>query len=105
MNKIVISILSVIAVLLCSCESSDEKVYKSVISKYDILMSEFNAAQTEEVLTATTEKLSSFENSTLKQDYDSLCAIDKVPKDIQQLVNSKVTEVANAQSEARSRVK
>ena len=53
MNKILISLCSAIAIILCSCESSDEKVYKSVISKYDVIMSDFNAAQDIEALNIT----------------------------------------------------
>lgn len=99
MKKLLISLCSVIAIILCSCESSDEKIYKSVISKYDIIMSEFNAAQNVENFNATSEKFSDFKSSELIQEYDSLCSIDKVPKDIQNLVQQKEKEVTAAQSE------
>ncbi|WP_280120896.1 hypothetical protein [Sangeribacter muris] len=75
MKKLLISLCSVIAIILCSCESSDEKIYKSVISKYDIIMSEFNAAQNVENFNATSEKFSDFKSSELIQEYDSLCSI------------------------------
>lgn len=104
MKKLLISLCSVIAIMLCSCESSDEKIYKSVISKYDIFMSEFNAAQNVEKFNATSEKFSDFKSSELIQEYDSLCSIDKVPKDIQNLVQQKEKEVAAAQSDAMSRL-
>lgn len=104
MKKLLISLCSVIAIILCSCESSDEKIYKSVISKYDIFMSEFNAAQNVENFNATSEKFSDFKSSELIQEYDSLCSIDKVPKDIQNLVQQKEKEVAAAQSDAMSRL-
>lgn len=104
MKKLLISLCSVIAIILCSCESSDEKIYKSVISKYDIIMSEFNAAQNVENFNATSEKFSDFKSSELIQEYDSLCSIDKVPKDIQDLVQQKEKEVAAAQSDAMSRL-
>ena len=104
MKKLLISLCSVIAIILCSCESSDEKIYKSVISKYDIIMSEFNAAQNVENFNATSEKFSDFKSSELIQEYDSLCSIDKVPKDIQNLVQQKEKEVNAAQSHAMSRL-
>lgn len=92
------------SIIFFSCENGDEKVYKSVLSKYDVMMSEFNAAQSIEALNSTTEKLSVFKNGQLKQEYDSLCTIDKVPKSIQKLVNEKEKEVSMAQSEAHSRI-
>ena len=104
MKKLLISLCSVIAIILCSCESSDEKIYKSVISKYDIIMSEFNAAQNVENFNATSEKFSDFKSSELIQEYDSLCSIDKVPKDIQILVQQKEKEVTAAQFDAMSRL-
>lgn len=104
MKKLLISLCSVIAIILCSCESSDEKIYKSVISKYDIIMSEFNATQNVENFNATSEKFSDFKSSELIQEYDSLCSIDKVPKDIQNLVQQKEKEVTAAQSDAMSRL-
>ena len=105
MNKILISLCYAIAIILCSCESSDEKVYKSVISKYDVIMSDFNAAQDIEALNITAEKFSNFKNSALIQKYDSLCSIDKVPKDIQNLIQQKEMEVSEAQSDAMSRLR
>ena len=42
-----------------------KKIYKSVISKYDIIMSEFNAAQNVENFNATSEKFSDFKSSEL----------------------------------------
>lgn len=104
MKKLLIFLCSVIAIILCSCESSDEKIYKSVISKYDIIMSEFNAAQNVENFDATSEEFSDFKSSELIQEYDSLCSIDKVPKDIQNLVQQKEKEVTAAQSDAMSRL-
>ena len=104
MKKLLISLCSVIAIILCSCESSDEKIYKSVISKYEIIMSEFNAAQNVENFNATSEKFSDFKSSELIQEYDSLCSIDKVPKDIQNLVQQKEKEVTAAQFDAMSRL-
>ena len=104
MKKLLISLCSVIAIILCSCESSDEKIYMSVISKYDIIMSEFNAAQNVENFNATSEKFSDFKSSELIQEYDSLCSIDKVPKDIQNLVQQKEKEVTAAQFDAMSRL-
>lgn len=104
MKKLLIFLCSVIAIILCSCESSDEKIYKSVISKYDIIMSEFNAAQNVENFNATSEKFSDFKSSELIQEYDSLCSIDKVPKDIQNLVQQKEKEVTAAQFDAMSRL-
>ena len=53
---------------------------------------------------ATSEKFSDFKSSELIQEYDSLCSIDKVPKDIQNLVQQKEKEVTAAQSDAMSRL-
>ena len=92
MKKLLISLCSVIAIILCSCESSDEKIYKSVIS------------QNVENFNATSEKFSDFKSSELIQEYDSLCSIDKVPKDIQNLVQQKEKEVTAAQFDAMSRL-
>ncbi len=103
MKRLLISLCSVIAIMLCSCESSDERIYNSVISKYDIIMAEFNSAQNEESLNAATDKFSKFKSSKLIQEYDSLCSIDKVPEYIKDLVRQKEKSVAEAQHNAMLR--